>query len=208
MLKEISVDSLITSQYTRVRSVAFSHDGNNIVIGTRGHLLTHSLTYSLTHSLTQGAEIIEVGVKSGTMLGKPLLQGHGMRELWGLATHPTKDEFITSGDDATIRVWDSKTFHLIKTVRMDTASRAIAYSPNGKYVAVGFGFGKRSKGRAAAKEGSFAVLTASDMKIAHEGKDSLEPIRVVKFRSFPYSLTHSLTHSPTHSLTVPTTTSL
>jgi WD40 repeat protein len=151
--------------------------------------LTHSLTYSLTHSLTQGAEIIEVGVKSGTMLGKPLLQGHGMRELWGLATHPTKDEFITSGDDATIRVWDSKTFHLIKTVRMDTASRAIAYSPNGKYVAVGFGFGKRSKGRAAAKEGAFAVLTASDMKIAHEGK------------VLTHSLTHSLTYLLTYSLT-------
>lgn len=163
-IKEILVDSVITSQNPRVRSVAFSADATNVVIGTRG------------------AEIFEVVIRSGALVGSgPLVNGHGTRELWGLATHPTKEQFVTSGDDATIRLWDAKSFSLLRTVKMDTASRTIAYSPNGKYIAVGFGHGHRARGKAASKEGSFVVLSASDLRIVHEGKDSSEPIRVVKF---------------------------
>ena len=164
VIKEVMVDSLISSQCPRVRSVAFSLDGNNILAGTRG------------------AEIIEISSKSGTMVGsKPLINGHGCRELWGLAMNPLKEEFLTSGDDATLRLWDAKSFSLLKTLRMDTAARAVAYSANGKFIAIGFGCGKRGKGKAAAKEGAFAIMNVSDLKIVHEGKDSNEPIRVVKF---------------------------
>lgn len=162
--KEISVDAVINSQCPRIRSVAFSSDGNHLVCGTRG------------------SEIFEVAVRSGSLIGsKPIMQGHGVRELWGLAAHPIKEEFVTSGDDGTVRLWDAKSFTPLKVVTMDTASRAITYSPNGKYIAVGFGFGKRTKGKAAAKEGAFVVLNSSDMKLTHEGKDSNEPIRVVRF---------------------------
>jgi microtubule-associated protein-like 6 len=162
-IKEITVDSCITSQCNRVRSVCFSEDANSLVIGTRG------------------AEIFEVSTKMGQLIGgKPLVSGHGTRELWGLSAHPTKEEFATSGDDATIRIWDTKSCSIIKTVKVDTASRAIAYSPSGKYLAVGFGYGKKAKGKAP-KEGAFAVLTSGEMKMVHEGKDSNEPIRVVRF---------------------------
>ena len=162
-LKEYTVDSLITSQSSKVKSVAYSHDGQNLVVATRG------------------GEILEVALRNGSLVGgKPLMQGHGTRELWGMATHPTKEEFVTSGDDATIRIWDARSFSVVRTIRTDTASRCIAYSPDGKLVAVGFGWGKRAKGKVASKEGAFSVMT-SDLKMVHEGKDSTEPIRVIKF---------------------------
>lgn len=162
--KEITVNSVFPdSGNAAVKAACFSPDANNILIGTRG------------------AEILEVSVRSGALVGKPLLQCHGSRELWGLATHPTKPQFVTSGDDMTIRLWDAKSFTVTKTLRVDTASRAICYSPDGKYICIGFGFGKRVKGKGALKEGSFTILTSHDLKMAHEGKDSNEPIRVCKF---------------------------
>lgn len=108
------------------------------------------------------------------------MQGHGTRELWGLASHPRKDEFVTVGDDGTLRVWDAKNFAQVKTVQIDAAARAVIYSPDGNLIAVGFGNGVRMRGKAT-KDGAFIVLTSHDYKIVHEGKDSNEPIRVVKF---------------------------
>jgi WD40 repeat protein len=61
------------------------------------------------------------------------------------------------------------------------AVASLVWSPDGKHLVVGFGFGKRVKGKGQTKEGAYVVFSAGDMKIVHEGKDSNEPIRVVKF---------------------------
>ena len=37
------------------------------------------------------------------------MDGHGDGELWGLSCHPSKDIFVTSSDDKTVRTWDLKT---------------------------------------------------------------------------------------------------
>jgi microtubule-associated protein-like 6 len=164
-IKDIAVDNIISSMCPRVRSVAFSADNRHLLIGTRG------------------AEVFEVNIRDSTQSGKLLVNGHGMRELWGLATHPTKDEFATCGDDFTVRIWDAKSYAVIKTIKVDVGARAIAYSRDGKYLAVGFGTSitKKVKGKAAQKEGSYSVLNCVDYKIVHEGKDSNEPIRVITF---------------------------
>lgn len=64
---------------------------------------------------------------------------------------------------------------------MDTASRAICFSPDGKLIAIGFGSGKRVKGKLPPKEGAFAIMRSNDFKIIHEGKDTNSAIRVIKF---------------------------
>lgn len=165
-VKEIRVDSIFPAISTRVRTINFNRtDPSILLVGT------------------QGAEIFEVSTRDGSLInGKPILQSHGCRELWGISTHPTKAEFITSGDDATIRFWDIKSFTMTRTIRIDCPSRAVTYSPDGKYICVGFGNGKRGKGKKKhSKDGAFIVLTTADFKMAHEGKDSSEPIRAIKF---------------------------
>lgn len=53
---------------------------------------------------TKDGEIIEVGEKNAA--SNTLINGHTQGRIWGLATHPCKDLFISASDDGTIRIWD------------------------------------------------------------------------------------------------------
>ena len=79
---------------------------------------THLLVYLQTLSYTPAL------VLTGTLNGKVLVNGHGCRSLWGLSVHPTKEEFATCGDDASLRVWNSKDYSLIRTVPLEIGARA------------------------------------------------------------------------------------
>ena len=163
-IKEISLETVLSYRGPRVRSIHFNRENTTLLVGTRT------------------SEIIEINIRSGTLTNaRPILQGHGHRELWGLTTHPKKDEFITTGDDGTLRIWDSKNFTMLKKINIDAPSRAVAYSADGTLIAIGFGNGSRSKNKLSTKDGAFTILNTSDNKIIHEGKDSNEPIRVLKF---------------------------
>ena len=69
----------------------------------------------------------------------------------------------------------------MKSLKLDTGSRAVCYSPDGSLIVVGFGSGHRSKGKLSPKEGSFVVLRSGDLKVVHEGKDASGFITVVKY---------------------------
>ena len=36
-----------------------------------------------------------------------VMHGHSEGEIWGLASHPEEDLFVTGSDDGTVRVWDA-----------------------------------------------------------------------------------------------------
>ena len=38
-----------------------------------------------------------------------IMQGHADGEMWGLSTHPSKDIFVTTSDDMSVRTWDINT---------------------------------------------------------------------------------------------------
>ena len=135
----------------RVRSLAWSVDSLKIVVGT------------------QGSEVYEISSADGSNLHPgPLVQGHCTNGLWGLAVHPSRPEFATVGDDQTVRVWDTHTKKLIKMAKLDTVARAVAYSPDGVYLAVGLG----SEGRRAKKNGAFVIIQEEDLTVIHEARDS------------------------------------
>lgn len=53
---------------------------------------------------TRNAEIIEVGEKNAAC--NILVNGHMDGAIWGLATHPSRDVFLSAAEDGTIRLWD------------------------------------------------------------------------------------------------------
>ena len=162
-----------------VRSLGWDNRNNKILIGT------------------MGAEVWEISDADGSDLHSgPVLQGHFCDELWGLAAHPTRPEYCTVGDDQTLRVWSADTNRLLRLTRLDSASRAVAYSANGKYIALGMGRPKddryvhrdamrrlshRTTVDLARKYGAFVIMDESDLTVKHETRDSKAWIQSIGF---------------------------
>ncbi|XP_045917956.1 echinoderm microtubule-associated protein-like 1 isoform X1 [Micropterus dolomieu] len=77
-------------------------------------------------------------VLQGSLDGEfmPITQGH-TDELWGLAVHPSKPQFLTCGYDRQVCMWDSSTHQLIWTKSMDDAAQSAGFHPSGAVVAIG-----------------------------------------------------------------------
>jgi len=162
-----------------VRSLGWDSHNNKILIGT------------------MGAEIWEISDADGSDLHSgPLLQGHFADQLWGLAAHPTRPEYATVGDDQTLRVWSADTGRLLRLTRLDSPSRAVAYSANGQFIALGLGRPKderyvhrdamqrlshRTTVDLARKYGAFVIMDQADLSVKYETRDSKAWISSIAF---------------------------
>lgn len=79
----------IKSMIPKARSVCENPNDGTILVGTRG------------------GEIMEF--KTGKPKPDIHMRSHYEGELWGLATHPIREEFVTIGQDMMLAVWDIKT---------------------------------------------------------------------------------------------------
>lgn len=67
-----------------------------------------------------------------------ILIGHYDGELWGLAINQKNKQFVTSGGDKTIRLWDMDTKKMLMGSKpFDCDMRAIDWSQNGELIAAG-----------------------------------------------------------------------
>ena len=57
------------------------------------------------------------------------MSSHTGGETWGLATHPFKDEFVTVGDDCTVRLWKARSKAPRYNRAFSTKLRCAAYNP-------------------------------------------------------------------------------
>ena len=146
-----------------VHAVAFDRLGTKLLVAQRS------------------GELFEVARESKRML--LLSEAHANKQLHGLATHPTDpDLYATCGDDATVAVWSiSRRRRLMRTAPdlLGAAARAIAWSPDGKRLAVGLGGDPDSK----VKDGAFYIIDASgtSLEVIHEDRKSKLLIRDIGF---------------------------
>ncbi|KAJ6667049.1 hypothetical protein lerEdw1_019052 [Lerista edwardsae] len=98
-----------------------------------------------------------------------LIDSHMEGEIWGLATHPSKDIFISASNDGTARIWDLSDKKLLNKVNLGHAAQCAAYSPDGEMVAIGM------------KNGEFIILLVNSLKVwgkKRDRKSAIQDIRI------------------------------
>ncbi|MBN3275586.1 EMAL6 protein, partial [Polyodon spathula] len=116
---------------------------------------------------TKDGEIIEVGEKNAA--SNILINGHMEGEIWGLATHPSKDMFISASDDGTIRIWDLVDKKLLNKVSLGHGAKCAGYSSDGEMVAVGM------------KNGEFIIFLMNSLKVWGKKRDRSAAIQDIRF---------------------------
>eukprot|EP01116_Phalansterium_solitarium_P002565 TRINITY_DN1264_c2_g1_i5.p1 TRINITY_DN1264_c2_g1~~TRINITY_DN1264_c2_g1_i5.p1 ORF type:complete len:658 (+),score=335.13 TRINITY_DN1264_c2_g1_i5:2551-4524(+) len=130
-----------------VRSVAL-HPSGKVLVGT------------------QNGGVIEIDEKGTQTV---FMQGHGLGELWGLATHPSKPQFVTASDDGNVYVWDNTSRKQVQSFKLSKGARSAAYSPDGALIAIGH------------IDGRFTVHEAASLKEVFTDKRNKEAIHEIKF---------------------------
>ncbi|OCT64964.1 hypothetical protein XELAEV_18041205mg [Xenopus laevis] len=77
-------------------------------------------------------------VLQGTLSGEfnTITQSH-TDELWGLAAHALKHQFLTCGQDKQITLWDATSHHPLWTKIIEDPAQSSGFHPNGSVVAIG-----------------------------------------------------------------------
>jgi WD40 repeat protein len=65
-----------------------------------------------------------------------VLKGHE-KEIVAMCLNPSGEKLATSSRDGTVRIWETATEKLIKTIMVDVPPEVIAFAPDGKRIAMG-----------------------------------------------------------------------
>lgn len=86
----------------------------------------------------KGGELYELALKTHSSI--LLIESHSKKEMYGLVCNPQNgDEYVTTGDDGVVRVWGMTKKSCLRRLSLESASRAVAWSPDGKILIIGIG---------------------------------------------------------------------
>ena len=152
--------------YQVLRGVGQLRDGKDT--GRRGSAAAaHALYGDEEGRLLIGTvcnEIYELDMNAPEEPPMCYMQGH-YDELWGLSTHPTRQQMATCGEDWTLRVWDLESRTMQAVQRLPGPGRSCCYSPDGRWIAVGLGTGGKAKRNVVATEGKWELYDASGTQL-------------------------------------------
>ena len=179
-----------------VRAIAIDNTFRHLLVGTHHcELIEYEFTDCLNISFPRGS------FGGNLRRSEVLVSGHFQDEVWGLAVRPITElnvaegvQYATVGDDGYLRLWDLKKHSLIKCLNLQGVARCCAYSPDGLYIAIGFGSGKtqpQKSGKAVKgkEDGMVKVIRfdynkdSTDFKLTQvaEIREAKQWISVVKF---------------------------
>lgn len=121
---------------------------------------------------TKGSDVFEASMpadSNDSVEIDRLVWGHSKGELWGLACHPTRNEFTTTGDDKTLRVWSIRSHEQLNLRILPCESRAVTYNVGGNLLCVGM------------TNGAMAVLNSVTLKVISTWTHCSSAITDVKF---------------------------
>ncbi|XP_036131482.1 echinoderm microtubule-associated protein-like 2 isoform X1 [Molossus molossus] len=77
--------------------------------------------------------ILQGSIHTGFSL---LIQGH-TEEVWGLATHPSREQFVTCGQDKQVHLWSVESHQPLWSRTIEDPARSAGFHPSGSVLAVG-----------------------------------------------------------------------
>ncbi|XP_032480138.1 echinoderm microtubule-associated protein-like 1 isoform X4 [Phocoena sinus] len=126
-----------------VLCVTFSENGDTITGDSSGNILIPE-QFGPIRTVAEGkGDVILIGttrnfVLQGTLSGDftPITQGH-TDELWGLAIHASKPQFLTCGHDRHATLWDAVGHRPVWNKIIEDPAQSSGFHPSGSVVAVG-----------------------------------------------------------------------
>lgn len=71
---------------------------------------------------TMGSELLYFESLQNASKYQIVLNGHYKGELWGMCMHPTKNEYVTVGEDQLLRHWSLDQRKMIASLRIESAA--------------------------------------------------------------------------------------
>ena len=107
----------------RIRALSLSNSSRNLIVGTRG------------------GQIVKIEFGSTKLrdciVKEVVLNSHHSDELWGLACHSTRPEYVTCGEDFLLARWSLQTKNQIKQVSLKYQAKVLAINEKKNEIAVG-----------------------------------------------------------------------
>uniref|UniRef100_A0A8C4NPR5 EMAP like 3 n=1 Tax=Dicentrarchus labrax TaxID=13489 RepID=A0A8C4NPR5_DICLA len=136
----------IPEKYGAVRTIA-DVDGEELLVGTTRNAI-------LRGTFSDGFVAI--------------VQGH-VDEMWGLATHPSQNIFLTCGHDRQVCLWNTEEHKLDWCITLEEYGLCAGFCPNGSVVSVGLSTGR------------WLVLDLLTREVVSESTDGNEQLSVMRY---------------------------
>ncbi|XP_076314388.1 echinoderm microtubule-associated protein-like 2 isoform X6 [Tachypleus tridentatus] len=127
-------------------------------------------------TLTQGkGSMLLVGTTKNCVLQGTLMlnfstvvQGH-TEELWGLAIHPTQNQFLSGGYDGNVHLWDSMSHSVVWSIDIREPVQSACFSPDGNIIVL------------ATVTGRWMVMDSATRQLYNTNSDINQIIDCIKF---------------------------
>lgn len=188
-----------------IRSISLSTDERILYVGTQSCEIVEYLIsipnvkFTTLGSLKTGSKLIDPN--SLDLIANVRVYGHSSGEVWGLTVRPKEKNspnssiiYASIGDDGYLKIWSLEDHSLLYNIGFNSVARTCAFSPDGLYIAIGFGSGNNKmptkKGQKNKDEGLVRILRIepnpsdlTDLKFTQiaEIKEFKQWISVVKF---------------------------